>query len=935
MSAIPGLVAMNPVTAVAFLLAGLALQLIYPAQAPLAHRRAGQAAAAAVALIAPLCLSRFVTPWELGPDRLIFSNRLLAAPGGLPNRMAPNTALGFVLLGLALLFLDARSTRVRRHGEMLALVGGGLGLAAIVGYAYDSRVLYGVASFIPMALNTALGLLILAAGVLCARPRAGLPTLFAEPGPGSLLARRLLPAALAVPLVLGWLHLRGEAAGLYDAAAGTALLVTATTLVIVSLIYRSAVRLNQADLARSQAEVHLRALTGQLETRVAERTDALQRLNQTLAEEIAERVATDQALAAQTEFLRQVIDANPGLVFVTDREGRFTLANRAVADLLGTTVSALDGAAVATAGQFAVGAVALFAADQEVMRTRQVKEIAEAPATDARTGQVRWFSTIKVPLVDPDGSCHRTLGVCSEITARRHAKLELRRVSHELSILFDAAPLAICRIDSDGRVHSWNRAAEQLFGWRADEVTGHLPPNIPPDQLGEYGRLRGEVLAGRPLTDLESKRLHRDGRLIDVSISAAALRDASGQTSGIVVIYKDITARKDLEAQLRQAQKMEAVGRLAGGVAHDFNNLLTVIETAAGCLLADLDAGDPRRIDVVEIEGAAVRAAALTRQLLAFSRRQVLQPRVLDLNAVVTGIEPLVRRLVEENIEVAVRLGAGLDRVKADPSQLDEVILNLVVNARDAMPNGGTLLIETANVMLDGEDHKLRATVRPGPHVLLRVTDTGCGMDVGTQARIFEPFFTTKPVGQGTGLGLSTVYGVVKQSGGHVWVYSEVGRGTTFKIYFPRHAGPTDLDAKPEVCQAPRGARPAGATVLLVEDDDAVRGSVQRVLERHGYRVQVASQSQEALAALAPAGGGVDLVLADMVMPGMSGLELRRRLRATYPGMPVLLMSGYSEEAITRLGEEEDTGPLIEKPFTVQGILDKVQAMLTGEVPNA
>jgi two-component system cell cycle sensor histidine kinase/response regulator CckA len=290
--------------------------------------------------------------------------------------------------------------------------------------------------------------------------------------------------------------------------------------------------------------------------------------------------------------------------------------------------------------------------------------------------------------------------------------------------------------------------------------------------------------------------------------------------------------------------------------------------------------------------------------------------------------------VVEENIVVRTRLAANLDRVRADRSQLDQVILNLVVNARDAMPEGGTLLIETANVMLDGAYPRSHLTAQSGPHVALTVTDTGSGMDADTQARIFEPFFTTKALGHGTGLGLATVYGIVKQSGGHIWVYSELGRGTSFKIYLPRYTGPDDVDAPLE--RRPEGDdHTAGASILVVEDDVAVRTSVRRLLERHGYHVLEAPSGKEALATVTESAEVIDLVVSDMVMPEMSGLELRQRLRAVRPDLPMLLMSGYSEEAITRLGSQESLGPMIEKPFTVQGLLDKIRDALTTERSNA
>ncbi len=506
----------------------------------------------------------------------------------------------------------------------------------------------------------------------------------------------------------------------------------------------------------------------------------------------------------------------------------------------------------------------------------------------------------------------------------------LRKARNELEAIVQSAPIAICSVDPDGIARMWNRAAEQVFGWPAADVIGKPLPNVPPALAHEHRAVRDGVRDGKTFSGHETRRVAADGREIDVLLSTAPLQDQAGHVTGVVGMYQDVTERKHLEAQFRQAQKMEAVGRLAGGIAHDFNNVLTVIQTAAGSLLGDLVPDDPRRAEAAEIVDAAVRAARLTRQLLAFSRQQVLQPRGLDLNALVTGLEPLVRRLMDERVTVVMRLADDLGTIWADPNQLEQVILNLAANARDAMADGGTLRIETGDVVLDNTYPRLRDTVHPGPHVLLSVTDTGCGMDEATQARIFDPFFTTKPAGKGTGLGLASVYGVMKQSGGHVWVYSEPGKGATFKLYFPRYDGGRDEEPERLARPAIRGRPTAGATILLAEDDPAVRASVRRLLERNHYQVHEAGDGQQALRILAESHGEIDLVLADMVMPSMDGLELRRHLRAHHPRLPSLLMSGYSESAITHLGQEP-LGPVLEKPFTREDLLTKVEELLASE----
>jgi two-component system cell cycle sensor histidine kinase/response regulator CckA len=502
-------------------------------------------------------------------------------------------------------------------------------------------------------------------------------------------------------------------------------------------------------------------------------------------------------------FLRQVIDTNPHLVFVKDWEGRFVLANAAIAEFYGTTVESLVGKRDADFNPNAEETEQFLRDDREVMSSQRPVFIPEEPATCARTGITRWFQTVKVPLLSSDGTSRQVLGVAT-----------------------------------------------------------------------------------------------------------------------------DITERKQLEDQFRQAHKMEAVGRLAGGVAHDFNNVLTVIGAQTEFLLADLPLDDPRRAEVLEIQSAADRAATFTRQLLAFSRRQLLQPEVVELNEVITGMEMMVRRLVGEDVVLLTKLQPQIPRVWADPGQLQQVIMNLVVNARDAMPRGGTLLIETAVVELDEHYPRQHPTAKPGVHVVLVVTDTGCGMDPATRSRIFEPFFTTKEPGKGTGLGLSTVYGIVKQSGGHIWVYSEPGRGTTFKLYFPPHYGATK--AVPIERGAPPPALASGATILLVEDERPVRSTVRRLLERHGYRVLEAANGLDALELVTSRAGEINLVLSDMVMPGMGGTELAGRVREIAPKLPVLLMTGYTEEAITRAGERPLDEHIIEKPFTLTTMLQKVSTALNG-----
>jgi signal transduction histidine kinase/ActR/RegA family two-component response regulator len=393
---------------------------------------------------------------------------------------------------------------------------------------------------------------------------------------------------------------------------------------------------------------------------------------------------------------------------------------------------------------------------------------------------------------------------------------------------------------------------------------------------------------------------------------------------GRLTAAREQRERVQLEEQLRASQKMEAIGLLAGGVAHDFNNLLSVILSYAGFVLDDLPASDPSRADVTEIKNAAERAAALTRQLLAFGRRQVVEPTVLDLSEVVGSMDKMLRRLIGEDIELVVRPVEGLGRVFADPGQIEQIVMNLVVNARDAMTKGGNLTIEMKDVVLDGTEEEQRLEIKSGPYVMLAISDSGCGMDRETRDRIFEPFFTTKEHGKGTGLGLSTVFGIVKQNNGGIWVYSEPGHGTTFKIFLPLEDAPASR-LQPKM--KPTSLR-GNERLLVVEDEESVRKITARILRDAGYEVLTAASGDEALSVARKQDGEIDLLLTDVVMPRMSGSEVAARMRKIRPSLKVLFMSGYTDDAIVRHGVRDESLRLISKPFAAVDLLAKVREQL-------
>ena len=510
-----------------------------------------------------------------------------------------------------------------------------------------------------------------------------------------------------------------------------------------------------------------------------------------------------------------------------------------------------------------------------------------------------------------------------DITDRKQAEAALRESEerHRLLINYTFDGFAITE---DGIVREANRGFAQIFGYSAEEVVG-MPVEafVAPESRSA---VRQRIQANEEGA-FETIGLRKDGRKVDLE-TVAKMYMHGGRGLRLTAV-RDVTERRQLEDQFRQAQKMEAVGRLAGGVAHDFNNLLTVITSYSQLLLDDLGAEDARRADLQEIQKAAAGAATLTRQLLAFSRQQVLEPRVLDLNTVVAAAGKMLQRLIGEDVDLVTVLAPDLGAVKVDPGQVEQVVMNLAVNARDAMPEGGKLTIATANAELESTHTQEHSVVGAGAYVLLSVSDTGIGMDDRTRARIFEPFFTTKEKGKGTGLGLATVYGIVKQSGGFIWVYSEPGHGTTFKIYLPRVTeAPLDLPLRrsPEVV---RGTE----TILLAEDSAGVRAVAREVLQRNGYSVIQASDGRAALELAATHSGTIHLLVTDVIMPEMSGRQLADRLREVRSELKVLFVSGYTDDAIIRHGILEPGIAFLQKPFTPESLARKVRAVLDERVP--
>jgi PAS domain S-box-containing protein len=507
------------------------------------------------------------------------------------------------------------------------------------------------------------------------------------------------------------------------------------------------------------------------------------------------------------------------------------------------------------------------------------------------------------------------------IERKRH-EVALRESEARLRVLIEQLPAILWTIDKNLRFTSAMGAGLTRVGLHANEIVGKT--------LAEFFETSDAnflpITSHRRAVMGEPNTFHMEWRNGSYACHAEPLRNENGRCEGAICMALDVSDRKKLEEQLRQAQKMEAVGRLAGGIAHDFNNLLMVIQGHAELLTDRMKPGESLRRNAEQIQEASQRATSLTRQLLAFSRKQMLAPVVLNVQAVVSDMGKILRRLIGEDVELVTVNAPDLKRVKADRSQIEQVIMNLAVNARDAMPRGGKLTIETTNVEFDDSYSRAPVVLMPGRYVMLAVTDNGCGMDADTQAHIFEPFYTTKEKGKGTGLGLATVYGIVKQSGGYVWVYSEIGRGTTFKIYLPsveEEVAPQEI--RKAVASLPRGTE----TVLLVEDEEGVRELAKEYLESCGYKVLVAQNGQAAIDLVSKHFGPIDLIMTDIVMPGLSGSDLAKKVQSLRADIRVVYMSGYTDQAIIHHGILSSDVLLLQKPFTMSTLAHKLREALS------
>ncbi|MFA5907274.1 MAG: response regulator [Vicinamibacterales bacterium] len=713
-------------------------------------------------------------------------------------------------------------------------------------------------------------------------------------------------------------------------------LITADRLQILNLLLSTYDAAIQRNNELSQAQVKLRDINS-----------SLAEANRQLLHQILEREQAERALRESEQRLRRVVDNMAAFVGEMTPDGVLVDINQSALDVGGVRREDMVGQRLDQAWWFSHSPAVQAEIRVDIERALRGEAVRHDVEVRAAGGAHLTIDFMLAPIRDHEGQIIRLIPSAVDISERKQIEKDIRDLNDNLERLVTERTGALRESEERFRQlaqHSsevvWfislnpertlyvSPAVEKVWGLPADRFyadAGTWAAAIHPEDRSRVQAAFEACARGQaPRFEEEYQIVRPDGSAHWVLDSGAPIRDERGDIIRLSGVARDITERKDLEAQFLQSQKMESVGQLAGGIAHDFNNLLTVINGTTEFAAENLAEGDPLREDLATIRDAGAKAAALTRQLLAFSRKQIVQPAIVNLNTVVADAEAMLRRVLGEHVTLLVRQDADLASVNADPGQIEQVVMNLAINSRDAMPRGGTLTIETANVVLDESYARTHTGVRPGSHVLLAISDTGIGMDDATRKRIFEPFFTTKGPGKGTGLGMSTSYGIVKQSGGDIWVYSEPGQGTTIKIYLPKASG------TPRAGAIARSAPGVGGTetILVVDDDGGIRQIVQRVLGKAGYKVLLAGTGQEALRLLERDDAPVDLVLTDVVMPGMSGRELVDRIGASHRAIKILYTSGYTDDAIVHHGVLDEGVHFISKPYTAAALTRKVREVL-------
>lgn len=872
----------KPNTAVGLLLLASSLLLLDSERGLL--RAVSRGFAVCAALIGALTSFEYLTGMKLGLDPIRLGNQL--GRGLHPGRMSAVTAIDLILLGVAILLLDYSWGRFSLSG-LLMWFSASLGFLTLTGYAFDPGSLHQLRMFSGVSLPASVSFLLICTAIIFARPERGIAAILMRRDLGGETARRLLPAAIFIPFTVSLIILRMHQAGSYELALMVFLFVVAPVVIFVPLVLFSASLLSRMESERRQSEDELRISTQRFSSVVGSAMDAIITLDETLRVIVFNEAAESMFGTPAWNALGSPLDRFLPKQY---REGH----SRHVREF-----------------------------GERGITTRSMVSPGILSAVRANGEQFPIEATISH--VEVAGQKLYTV-ILRDITERKRAEEAMRQSEARFRSIYEQAAVGIEQVSLDGRLLMVNAALCRMLGYEESELIGRRTQDIthPEDNEREAELVDAMQGGDRHSYEIEKRYQHRDCSTVWVNVTSSVMSDAAGAPLYRISVIQNVTERKRAEEQLKQAQKMEAIGRLAGGVAHDFNTLLNVMLGYAELLLSELPLGHALRDRVLQIKNSGMTGAMLTKQLLAFSRKQVIAQEVLDLRDVVSKLSPILGRLLRDDVELTVECSLESCPVKVDPGQIQQLILNLVANAGDAMPNGGQLSIDVKVIELDEAYVQQHPTLNVGSYAMLAISDSGMGMDAETVAHIFEPFFTTKEAGKGTGLGLATVYGIVKRNGGDIWVYSEVGVGSIFKVYLPLTAEPMKL-AEPVIVESHAGG--AGETILLVEDSAALRELTKVILTRDGYNILEAEDGVAAMEVSSGFQGTIHLLLTDVVMPRMRGPQLAEQIVKQRPATAVVFLSGYTEDAITQ--SDGITGfTLVEKPYTADALLRSIRRTL-------
>jgi len=799
-----------------------------------------------------------------------------------PVRMGLHAALGFTLQGVALLLLTKPRAEGRSKGGEMALAAAFVGWTGLIVYTYSVG-LYSWESVSQMVF-TSLGVTVLGLGTAAVDDIGGPLRVLRSDGPGGVLARYLVPFVALAPFVLGWIHLVGRRAEWYEPQIGVAVLTIATTVLFTFIVVMYASRLDRSEERRHSAE---------------------------------------RVLRESSEFNTQIVASAQEGIVVVDEHRRCVLWNPFMERLTGIAAQDVVGKPLVQATSF--GVLSELDSMERALAGQHVEGDVERPDS---SGSSAWLLVTHTPLKNTHGGIRGAIITIHDITELKRAEEALRESQKRTSTALASLGVGVWEVDLDTRAVVWTENASPLLASEPDAIRtlADIVERLHPDDRAEATTAIERATATKSGFDLESRVVLPDGGIRWMRSAGRVIADPAGSHDRLIGVTVDVTGRHLLEAQFLQAQKMEAVGQLAGGVAHDFNNLLTAILGYAALVKEGMN--DPgRRRNVDEVVKAATRATALTRQLLAFSRQEVPEVTVLNPNEVVTDLLDMLRRLIGEHMTLTTNLADDLDSIRTDRGQLEQVVVNLVVNARDAMPKGGGICIETAHTHLETGVSANGGQVAPGDYVMIAVSDSGVGMSSEVQAQLFKPFFTTKDRGKGTGLGLATVHGIVTNAHGYIAVESEIGRGSTFRVYLPRVANAVRERLVPSAEPVVLTTEGPRSSVLIVEDEEAVRYLSRVILERAGHRVYEASTPEQAESLMSEV-EQVDVLVADVMLPGGRGPDLFARLRVRYPALRVVFMSGYLDEDVLEGAEADPAMRFIQKPFAADALLGSVSRLL-------